>query len=79
MARQTGQDAARRAPGDQPVEDAPPVDAEDVRQDAAQPQAVVVEGLVDPVAGPAALGNERPAVAGQLAQLAESTGRDVAR
>ena len=60
-------------PATSPSEDAPPVDAEDVRQDAAQPQAVVVEGLVDPVAGPAALGNERPAVAGQLAQLAEST------
>ena len=76
---QVGQDAARRASGDQPVEYAPPVDAEDVRQDAAEAQAVVVERFVDPVAGPATLGDQRPAVSGQLAQLAELTGRDIAR
>ena len=75
---QVGQDAARRASGDQPVEYAPPVDAEDVRQDAAEAQAVVVERFVDPVAGPATLGDQRPAVSGQLAQLAELTGRDIA-
>lgn len=44
---QAVEDAVRWMPGDEPVEDAPPVDAEDVRQDAAEAQAVVVEGLVD--------------------------------
>ena len=72
------EDAVRRLAGDQPVEDAPSVDAEDVRQDAAEAQAVVVEGLVDSVASPAPFGDEGPAVPSQRAQLAEPTGRDEA-
>ena len=65
--------------GDQSVEHLPPVDAEQVRQDAADPEAVMVERLVDAIAGPTALGNEPAAVAGQLAQLPEQTRRNVAR
>ena len=78
VACEAGEDASRRTLGDQPVEHPSPVDAEDVRQDTAEPEPVVVERLVDAVAGPTALADEAAAIAGQLAQLAEETRRDVA-
>ena len=79
MAAEPLQDLRRRALGDQPVQDAAPVRTEDVRQRAAQPQAVVVQRLVHPLAGTAALRHQLAAVAAQLAQLAELARRHVAR
>ena len=78
VACEAGEDASRRPLGDQPVEHPPPVDAEDVRQDTAEPEPVVIERLVDAVAGPTALADEAAAIAGQLAQLTEKTRGDVA-
>ena len=79
MGCQAGQDSARRASGEQSLEDAPSVDAEQVRQDAAEPQAVVVERLVDAVAVPAALADELATIAGQLPHVAEVPRGHVAR
>lgn len=45
----------------------------------ADPETVVVEGLVDTIPGPTALGDEPAAIAGQLAQLPEQARRNVAQ
>ena len=79
MACEPGKDAPRRVLGDQSVEHPPPIDAEQVRQDAADPETVMVERLVDAIACPTAFGNEPATIAGQLAQLPEQTRRNVAR
>ena len=79
MAAERGQDRGLRTARGQTVEDLAPVEAEDVGQRAAQPQAIVVQRLVDAVAGPAALADQPAAVPAQLAQLAESAGRHIAR
>ena len=71
VAAEALQDLRRRALGGQPVQDAAPVRTENVRQRAAQPQAVVVQRLMHPVTGAAALRHQLAAVAAQLAQLAE--------
>ena len=69
----------RRLTDGQSVEYALSVDAEDVRRYAAESETVVAQSLVDPVAGAASLGDQCPAVANQLAQVAESSRRDDAR
>ena len=54
----------------QAVQDAPPVVAEDVHQDPAQPHSVVIQRLVHTVARAAALGHQLAAIEARLTQLA---------
>ena len=52
--------------------------AEDIAQNATDAHAATVEDLLNPVADPAALGDEGAPVAGQGAHLAERLGRHMA-
>ena len=76
--REAREDALRGLPRAQAVEDPAPVGAEDVGQHAAQPQAVVVEGLLHPVAQPGAVGDDLAPVPALVAQGHEQGWRHVA-
>ena len=65
------QDLRTGSSGDQAVEDAPAVEAEDVAQHAPDADAAAVENLLHAVAGLAALGDQRAPMADQIAQVAK--------
>ena len=74
-----GEDDVGVEPLGEPVEDAPPVPAEHIAQDAADAHTAAVEDLLNPVADPAALTDEGAPVAGQHTHLAKRLRRHMAR
>ena len=72
------EDALDPALLDQAVENAPAVEPQQVREDPAQPQAVVVECLLRAVADAGAIGDDLAPVAALLAQFGELAWRHVA-
>ena len=75
---EAAQDALRAVALHQPVEHDPPVAAEQVREDAADTQALAVQRLLNAVADARAVGHDLAAVAAHLPQRAEVGRRDVA-
>ena len=63
----------------QPVEHAPSIDTEQVRDHPSDADAASVDDLLDPIAHPASVGDELTAVAGQGPQAANLARGDVAR
>ena len=65
------QDIRAGPAGDQPVEDAPAIEAEDVAEHAPDADAAPVEDLLHPVTDPAALPDQRAPMAHQIPQIAK--------